>query len=219
MTTVVDAITATRIIVSLPALGVDAGGQPRSPQRAPLVVEVCAQEGLDIVAVPVADLTILDLMEPLGGRVIFGASGVVSADQLAEAADRGSRFVMLNHASEALLAQAAERGVAAFACAFTPHEISDTWAMRPDAVVVHPAEVLGTLYAPHAIAAAPGAPVIAGGTNSYVAQQWLTKGAFAATTDESFISDTLVDGNLGWLRDRARTFATEGRAAPAWRAE
>ena len=132
---------------------------------------------------------------------------------------------MIDLATPELLGLAAARGLTAFAGAFTPMEIARMWDLGPDGIVVQPAEVLGTLYAPHAIAAAPGAPIIAGGVNSYVAQQWLAKGALAATTDEAFyagedvtvtLEDSLVDGNLGWLRDRARTFATEGRAAPAW---
>lgn len=216
MTPVFDAIAATRIIVSLPPLGKDPGGQRRSGGRAPVVVEICAQEGLDVVAVPVSDLDLLGLMEPLGGRVQFGATGVHSGLQLAAAADAGATFVVLAHATDELLSLATSRGVAAFACAFSPAEIARTWQLRPQAVVVHPAEVLGTLYAAHAIAAAPGAPIIAGGTNSYVAQQWLAKGALAAITDDSFVGDALVDGNLGWFRDRARSFATEGHTAPAW---
>jgi hypothetical protein len=82
--------------------------------------------------------------------------------------------------------------------------------LGPDGIVV-PAEVLGTLT--HRMPSQrPGALIIAGGVNSYVAQQWLAKGALAATTDEAF-ADSLVDGNLGWLRDRPDL--TEGRAARA----
>lgn len=216
MTTAFDAIAATRIIVSLPPIGTGDNGERRSARRAPMVVEVCAQEGLDVVAIPAADVDVLDLMEPLGGRATFGVTGVMDGPQLLAAAEHGATFAILSHPSDELIAMARDRAMTAFACAFTPTEIARTWQLRPDGVVVHPAEVLGTLYAPHAIAAAPGAPVIAGGTNSYVAQQWLLKGALAATTDDSFVADTLVDGNLGWLRDRARTFAAEGRAAPAW---
>lgn len=216
MTTALDAIAATRIIVSLPSLGKGSDGTRRSAARVPVVVEVCVQEGLDVVAVPARDIDVLDAMEPLGGRCVFGVSGVSNATQLEAAADAGARFAVIDLATPELLGLAAARGLTAFAGAFTPMEIARMWDLGPDGIVVQPAEVLGTLYAPHAIAAAPGAPIIAGGVNSYVAQQWLAKGALAATTDEAFFADSLVDGNLGWLRDRARTFATEGRAAPAW---
>lgn len=216
MTTALDAIDATRIIVSLPPLGNDSSGTPRSAARVPVVVEVCVQEGLDVIAVPVSHVELLDAMAPFEGRAVFGVTGVLDADDLRAAADRGAGFVVAHEATPDLVALAAELGVPMFACAMTPGEIRATARLSPYAIVCHPAEVLGTLYAPHAIAAAPRARLIAGGVNSYVAQQWLLKGAYAALTDESFIGDTLVDGNLAWLRDRARTFATEGRAAPTW---
>ncbi len=216
MTTAFDAIAATRIIVSLPPLGLGPEGMPRPSTRVPVVIEICLQEGLDVFALPASELSLFELIEPFEGRASFGVMGVETAAQLNEAADRGAGFAVVAEATPELLHQAAQRGVAAFACALSPSELRAAWRLRPDAVVVHPAEVLGTLYAPHAIAAAPGAPVIAGGVNSYVAQQWLLKGAFAAITDEGFIGDTLADGNLAWLRDRARSFSVEGRAAPAW---
>lgn len=216
VTTAFDAIAATRIIVSLPSLGSDPAGERPRATRLQAVVEVCVQEGLNVFTLPSDDVDLLDLMEPFEGRARFGVQGVLDADQLAAAADRTAAFAILPEASADLLRLAAERGLPAFGCALSPTEIRHTWALRPDAVVVHPAEVLGTLYVPHAVAAAPGAPLVAGGVNSYVAQQWLAKGAFAALTDDAFVGDSLADGNLSWLRDRARSFAAEGRAAPAW---
>ncbi len=218
MTSALDAIAATRIIVSLPRSGPAPDGTTRSPDRAPLVVEVCVQEGLDVVAVPAADIDVLDLMEPLGGRAVFGAWGVRDLPELEAVITRGAAFVALFHPTAEQLALARERDVPAFAAALTPTEIGHAAALGPDAVVVHPAEVFGNVYVPHALAAADVVPTIAGSVNSYVAQQWLTRGALAVTTDESFVGDSLSPtGNLGWLRDRARSFATEGRAAPPWR--
>ncbi len=216
MTSAFDAIAATRIIVSLPRLGREADRTRRSAARSPVVVEVCAQEGLDVVSVPFADLDVLDSMDPVADRVVFGVGQVRTIDDIDAVAATRARFVIVDVATPDLVARARTAGLTVVGGAFSPTEIAATAVVSPDAVIIHPAEVLGTLYVPHALAAAGPLPVIAGGVNSYVAQQWLSKGALAATTDESFVADALVDGNLGWLRDRARTFATEGRAAPIW---
>jgi hypothetical protein len=75
---------------------------------------------------------------------------------------------------------------------------------------------MGTNYAPYAVAAAGGCPLIVGGSSPYGVTQWLTAGAYAVVADSSLLSDALDQGDLGFLRDRARNYTTEAQRLGRW---
>ena len=120
MTSAFDAIASTRIIVSLPRLGREADGTRRSAARSPVVVEVCAQEGLDVVSVPFADLDVLDGMDPVADRVVFGVGQVRTAEDIDAVAATRARFVIVDVATPDLVARARTAGLTVVGGAFSP---------------------------------------------------------------------------------------------------
>ncbi len=205
----ISTLAATRVIAALPT-----GGRPG---RAVVVTEILVQEALDVIAVPASEVAIIGEITPyLGGRALVGVHGVTTPEEVQAAVEAGAAFVLSPVANADVVAVAGDHDVAVFAGGLSPNELVSAWQLGPTGVLVHPADVLGTGYAGHTHAAVPDAPLVAGGTSPYAMGQWLASGALAIVADTSLVSDTLVGGDLSQLRDRARNYAAEARAAATW---
>jgi 2-dehydro-3-deoxyphosphogluconate aldolase/(4S)-4-hydroxy-2-oxoglutarate aldolase len=178
---------------------------------------VLAEEGFAALTVDLVDLvTIERLATVLGGRAVIGVHGVRTADDLSRAQAAGATFALAPIGTKVLAQAAARRNLPLFAGALSPAEIVAAAATGAAGVLVHPAEVLGTNYAPHAIAAAGGCRLVVGGSSPYGVTQWLNAGAFAVVADSSLLSDAVDHGDLGFLRDRARNYTSEAQRIGRW---
>jgi 2-dehydro-3-deoxyphosphogluconate aldolase / (4S)-4-hydroxy-2-oxoglutarate aldolase len=203
-----DVLGATRLIASFP------GG---ASSRLVAIASVLAEEGFAALAVDLADLDVIQRIATiLGGRAVIGVHGVRTADDLSKAQAAGATYALAPIGTKVLAQAAARRNLPLFAGALSPTEIAAAAATGAAGVLVHPAEVLGTNYAPHAVAAAGSCPVIVGGSSPYGVTQWLTAGAYAVVADSSLLSDAVDHGDLGFLRDRARNYTSEAQRIGAW---
>jgi 2-dehydro-3-deoxyphosphogluconate aldolase/(4S)-4-hydroxy-2-oxoglutarate aldolase len=203
-----DVLGATRLIASVP------GG---ASSRLVAIASVLAEEGFAALTVDLADLDVIQRIATiLGGRAVIGVHGVRTAGDLSKAQAAGATYALAPIGTKVLAQAAVRRNLPLFAGALSPTEIAAAAATGAAGVLVHPAEVLGTNYAPHAVAAAGSCPVIVGGSSPYGVTQWLTAGAYAVVADSSLLSDALDHGDLGFLRDRARNYTSEAQRIGAW---
>ncbi len=198
----------TRLIASVPM-----GAGPRTVAIATVLVE----EGFAALTVDLHDLELVArLATLLGGRAELGVHGIRTADDLDKAHGAGATYGLAPIGTAALVQAARKMDLPFFAGALTPAEIAAAAAMGASGVLVHPAEVLGTNYAPHAVAAAGTSRLVVGGSSPYGVTQWLNAGAYAAVADSSLLADALEHGDLGFLRDRARNYTSEAQRIGPW---
>jgi 2-dehydro-3-deoxyphosphogluconate aldolase/(4S)-4-hydroxy-2-oxoglutarate aldolase len=198
----------TRLLASFPA-----GAAPRALVAATILVE----EGFAALTVDISDLEWIERFDlTLGGRAALGVHGVRTADDLTRAQSAGATYVLAAIATKTLVQAAARRSLPIFAGALTPTEIAAAATLGATGVLVHPADVLGTTYAPHAVAAAGGSRVMVGGTSPYGVTQWLNAGAYAVVADPSLLGDLVSSSDLGFLRDRARNYTIEAARGGPW---
>ncbi len=198
----------TRLLASFPA-----GSNPRALVAATILVE----EGFAALTVDIGDLEWIERFDTtLGGRAALGVHGVRTADDLSRAQAAGATYVLAPIGTKTLVQAAARRSLPLFAGALTPTEISAAAALGAAAVLVHPADVLGTTYAPHAVAAAGGTRVVVGGASPYGVTHWLNAGAYAVVADPSLLGDVQSSSDLGFLRDRARNYTSEANRIGPW---
>lgn len=203
-----EVLAETRLLASFPAGGTS---------RAVAIASILAEEGFKALTIDLADLGSIErLATVLGGRVTLGVHGVRTADDLSKAQSAGATYALAPIGTKVLAQAAARRNLPLFAGALSPTEIVAAAATGAAGVLVHPAEVLGTNYATHAVAAAGGCPLVVGGSSPYGVTQWLNAGAFAVVADSSLLSDALDHGDLGYLRDRARNYASEAQRIGRW---
>jgi len=203
-----EVLAETRLIASFPA-----GSTPRTVPTATILIE----EGFAALTVDIHDLDVIQRLTTfLGGRAEIGVHGVRTAGDLSKAQAAGATYVLAPIGTKPLAQAAARAGLPLFAGALSPTEIVAAAATGAAGVLVHPAEVLGTNYAPHAVAAAGSCPLIVGGSSPYGVTQWLNAGAFAVVADSSLLSDALDHGDLGFLRDRARNYTSETQRIGRW---
>jgi 2-dehydro-3-deoxyphosphogluconate aldolase/(4S)-4-hydroxy-2-oxoglutarate aldolase len=203
-----EVLAETRLIASFPT-----GAGSRAVASATILVE----EGFAALTVDLTDLDLVTRLATfLGGRVELGVHGVRTADDLSKAQTAGATYVLAPIGTKALAQAAARRNLPLFAGALSPTEIAAAAATGAAGVLVHPAEVLGTNYAPYAVAAAGRCPLIVGGSSPYGVTQWLNAGAYAVVADSSLLSDALDQGDLGFLRDRARNYTSEAQRIGRW---
>lgn len=203
-----DVLGRTRLVASFPR-----GATPRTVAIATVLVE----EGFEALTVDLADLDLVARLGTfLGGRAVLGVHGVRTVDELDRARDAGATYALAPIGTASLVRAALDNDLPLFAGAMTPAEIAAAAALGAAGVLVHPAEVLGTNYAPHAVAAAGTSPLLVGGSSPYGVTQWLNAGAYAVVADSSLLSDALDHGDLGFLRDRARNYTSEAERIGPW---
>ena len=90
--------------------------------------------------------TIQALTSALGDKMMFGAGTVISAQQVAVAADAGAKFIISPNTDESVIAETIKRGVVSIPGAATPTEILAASRMGADFVKLFPSAQLGFDY-------------------------------------------------------------------------
>lgn len=194
------ALADNRVVVEFPRGGVEDWVA---------VAEVLLQEGLRAWAVGPDLLTILpEMLSLFGRRARIGVAGVVGPEDAAAAVAAGAHFV---------LAPVRVDGVAE-ACgdtplvtgALTPQEVADRVAAGDQAVLVSPADALGTSYARWLPALFTDVALVAHGRlERYQCDMWLAAGARAVVVQDVVLRTE--DGNglngIDEVGRRAASFA------------
>lgn len=173
-------------------------------------LEVCIQEGLRAIALPVGRPDWLsDALAMFGQRAVVGVWGVLTAEQSGAVAQAGAHFLTSPVASPDVVGAAG--GVPVIVGALTPTEILSASRLGAAGVQVVPADVLGSPYARALPQLAPGVPLMASGRlERYHADAWLMSTADAVCLTGMVITDEMVgkdsDLDLADVRRRARSY-------------
>lgn len=173
-------------------------------------VEVMVQEGIGVVSLPAGKVEqAARLRAVFGPRATLGVHDISSGQQLDEALEAGVDFLALAGPDESLAARIREAGVPFLVSALTPTEVQAAWRSGVSAVLVVPAEVMGSGYPEALVQLAPGVDLCArGGLGAYSARRWAEAGATAVWLDDALLGDAFGGGSLGSLRERCQTFRT-----------
>lgn len=176
MSTLAEALDGHTVVIELPRGGVTDWVA---------VAEVLLQEGLTAWAVPTDQFDLLAEMLPLyARRARIGVSGVVTPQEVHRAADAGAAFA-LSPILDAALADAAAGRIPLLMGALSPTEVARAAAAGEGAVVVAPADAVGTSYARALPPMFPGLDVVAWGRlERYQCEMWLDAGAQAVVVSE-----------------------------------
>lgn len=183
MSVLEDALAGHTVVVSLPAGGVDDWIA---------VAEVLVQEGLKAWAWPADRLDELGQVTALfGRRAHIGVAGVLDSGALRKAAEHGARFWL----SPLAVSADADVPLPYLAGALTPNEVADAAHARDAAVLVTPADALGTSYARTLPGLVPEADVVPWGRlERYQCEMWLEAGAKAVVVQDVIVRPELSDG-------------------------
>lgn len=174
MSVLTEALRGQRIVVGVPAEGVD----PWVP-----LAEVLLWEGLDTWLLPATWLDRLPgILALFGLRARVGVSGLTDAAGVRAAVDAGAHF-LTSPVFDPTLADAAG-AVPLVPGALTPQEIATAVRHGADALQVVPADVMGSAYARALPPLFPGVALMpVGRIERYQADMWLKSGAAAVCTD------------------------------------
>jgi 2-dehydro-3-deoxyphosphogluconate aldolase/(4S)-4-hydroxy-2-oxoglutarate aldolase len=195
-------------------LAIARGGEPA---RVVAVLAVLAEEGVRVAEVSLSDPRGVQALGAaagaLGDHVVLGAGTVLTAAQVAQAADAGARFIV-TPAVVAEVAEACERArLPLIPGAFTPTEVAAA-APAAAAVKIFPAELAGPAHVAALRGPFPHVPLVpVGGIGPDEARAHLGAGALAVGVGAPLLGDALRHGDLGELRARAR--ALLAAVAPA----
>ncbi len=183
MTVLEDALAGHRVVVGLPVGGI---GDWIA------LAEVLVQEGLKAWAWPADQLDALGEVTALyGRRARIGVAGVLDDDQLERAARDGARFWL----SPIGVDPSRDVPLPYLAGALTPDEVARAAAGRDAAVLVTPADALGTSYARTLPPLVPGVEVVPWGRlERYQCEMWLEAGAPAVVVQDVVVRPELSAG-------------------------
>lgn len=174
--------------------------------------EVCIQEGLAAIALPVGRPDWLsDALMVFGRRARVGVWGVRTGEQAAAAAAAGAHF-LTSPVADVLLVEAAS-GVPVILGAMTPNEIVDAAGLGAAGVQVVPADALGMSYSRSLPRLLPDVPLIATGRlERFQAEMWLQAGADAVCLVGMVLTDEQAakgsDMDPADVRRRAQSYRT-----------
>ncbi len=201
MTELSGVLGGNRVVVELPDADMDEWAA---------AVEVCIQEGMSAVALPVTrPQWLLEAVLMFGQRAVVGVWGVRTAEQAREAVGAGARFLTCPIADRTVV-EAAD-GIPVILGGLTPSEVAHAAGLGASGVQVIPADAVSSAYSRSLSQLVPGIPLMASGRlEKYHADAWLKAGADAVCltgmiiTDEQLAKDSGLD--LADVRRRARSY-------------
>lgn len=170
-----EALGGHRVVIDLPTEGID--------EWIP-IIEVLLLEGIRAVSVPVSRPDLLtDVHALYGRRLRLGASAVVDAAGARAAVDAGAQF-LLSPIQDPSVREAAG-GVPVLTGALTPVEVGEAASRGEQAVLVAPADVLGSAYARVLPGMFPAVGLVPmGRLERYQCDMWLEAGAAAVVVQD-----------------------------------
>lgn len=172
--------------------------------------EICIQEGLAAIALPVSRAEWLsDAVLVFGHRARVGVWGVRTPDQAAATASAGAHFLTSPVADRALVEAAS--GAPMILGAITPTEIVTAVEQGSVGIQVVPSDALGMPYSRALPKLLPDIELMATGRSErFQAEMWLTAGAVAVGLTGMVLTDEQAakgrDMDLADVRRRAQSY-------------
>lgn len=157
--------------------------------------------------------SIKQLAARFGAKMAVGAGTVLSADEVAQAADAGARFIVSPNRDLRVIEATKRLGLISLPGCFTPSEIVEALGSGADAAKLFPAHALGPEFV-RAVRAPLGAIrlVPTGGVTPETARAYFAAGAWAVGVGSDLISaDVKTAGGLERLTERAAAFVEAAR--------
>jgi len=175
-----------------------------------VVTEVLVDVGITSIEVtlttPHALRTIEKLNTRFSGHVRVGAGTVLTEADASRAVDAGAAFIVSPFVSADIVQAGLRAGVPSYPGALTPTEFMAALQAGASMVKLFPASSVGPEYLPALRGPFPNLRIMpTGGVNIENVSHWLRAGASAVGLGGPLTGDALSGGDLGGLRDRART--------------
>jgi 2-dehydro-3-deoxyphosphogluconate aldolase/(4S)-4-hydroxy-2-oxoglutarate aldolase len=172
--------------------------------------QVLAESGIAAIEVTLTTEGALEVLAEIRARCGAGATvGVGSVRTVADArraVDAGAAFLVSPDTNPAVLQVAAELGVDMLPGALSPTEVGVALSCGARAVKLFPASLGGPSYIRALLQPMPEATLVpTGGIDIDEVPAYLSAGAFAVGLGSPLLKQSLVDGQLGELRQRARS--------------
>lgn len=202
--------------------GVVAVARAASTTRIAAAIEILVECGLTCaeltMTMPDAPASISALSNRFGNAACIGAGTVLTAEQARECIEAGAKFLVAPSTVPEVVEVAAAAGVPCLPGALTPSEIVAAWLSGAAAVKLFPAALGGPQYLRDIRAPLPNIPIVpTGGIPIDDVPAYLSAGAIAVGLGSPLFGDSLADGDLAELAERAKKlrsavrFAREGR--------
>ncbi|MFP5415914.1 MAG: hypothetical protein ACLGHZ_03410 [Actinomycetes bacterium] len=169
------ALGGSAVVIEFPRTGV---------QDWMAVAEVLLQEGLRVWSVPSSLLHLMpELLAVYGRRARVGVSGVVDREGVRAAADACAHFLLAPIGDPGLVQEAGP--IPLLLGGLTPVEVAAAVRAGAEAVLVSPADVMGSAYARTLPPLFPHVPLVAcGRLERYQCEMWLDAGARAVVVQD-----------------------------------
>lgn len=180
----------------------------KTGEHVPAVIGTLVDSGIRCLEIttnmPGAFAAVTAARQRYGAEVELGVGTVLTAEQVAAAADAGATFVVSPNTDPAVGAAAAEHGLAWFPGALTPTEVLAAWEYGATAVKLFPASLGGPRYLKELLGPIDGVPILpTGGVDLVSVPDYLAVGAVAVGMGGPLVGDALDGGDLTELAARA----------------
>jgi 2-dehydro-3-deoxyphosphogluconate aldolase/(4S)-4-hydroxy-2-oxoglutarate aldolase len=170
--------------------------------------------GIEITfTTPEADLAIRDLLSRHGDSIVLGAGTVTTRNQVEQAAEAGSTFLVSPGCDPELLPAMHETGILALPGALTPSEVMLARRLGAQAVKLFPGSSGGPSYLKALSGPFPDVPFIpTGGVALGNIADWFAAGAIAVGAGGALAPSSLSGRDRVEVVENARLFADAVRA-------
>jgi 2-dehydro-3-deoxyphosphogluconate aldolase / (4S)-4-hydroxy-2-oxoglutarate aldolase len=199
-------------------LGLLAVVRGESPEAALEVVGALIEGdvlGIEITfTTPEAPRVIRDLDQEYGDRILLGAGTVIDRDQVQQAAEAGSRFLVSPGTDPELLPVMLGTGLLTLPGALTPSEVMLAQRLGAPAVKLFPGSSGGPSYLKALLGPFPGISFIpTGGVSADNVPDWFAAGAIAVGAGSALAPASLEGRDRAEVVENARRFAEAVRSA------
>jgi 2-dehydro-3-deoxyphosphogluconate aldolase/(4S)-4-hydroxy-2-oxoglutarate aldolase len=200
--------------------GVVAVVRAKSVERLALLIEALVDGGVSTVELtlttPGLMVSFRDLRDRFDGVADLGIGTVQTLDEVRQAVDEGTTFIVTPTMNPAVIEHAVRAGIPVMPGGLTPTELATGWGLGAAAVKLFPASTVGPSYIAHLHGPFPDLEVLpSGGVGLGDIGDWIRAGAPAVSLGGPLLGDAPGGGELSALTDRAKRAIGEVERARA----
>ncbi|PPF81309.1 2-dehydro-3-deoxyphosphogluconate aldolase [Subtercola sp. Z020] len=200
--------------------GVVAVVRAKSVDRLALLIEALVAGGVSTVELTLTTPGLMgsfgELRDRFDGVADLGIGTVQTLDEVRQAVDAGTGFIVTPTMNTAVVEHAVRAGVPVMPGGLTPTELATGWSLGAAAVKLFPASTVGPSYIGHLHGPFPDIDVLpSGGVGLSDIGDWIRAGAPAVSLGGPLLGDAPGGGDLAALTDRAKRAIGEVERARA----